>query len=357
MSIRSIPTFCMICLSLLSACAVRPAPAPSEAPETSRQFFAMNTLMSLRLSGPDREDALDAAIAEINRLDQLFSRTMDESDISRLNARAGDGTDVPLSPETADLLSDALRQGEETGGAFNITIAPIIDAWGFGAGGTDAYRVPSEEELSGLLPLTDPSALHVDQTAHTARLDRPGMEVDLGGIAKGYAADRLTELLEGYGVSSALLSLGSSTIALMGDNPSGEPWRVAVKDPQDQEEQILLLSLSDQVLSTSGAYEQQFTSAGVTYHHILDPETGYPADTGMLSVTVVADSGALTDAWSTALFVAGPEQALELWRTYGGFECILCLEDGRILITEGLEHQILYNKENPNDYTCQIVRR
>ena len=272
MSSRSIPAFCLICLGLLSACAVRPAPAPSEAPEASRQFFAMNTLMGLPALRSQSGGRAGRRHSGMTRFGPLFSRTMDESDISRLNASAGDGTDVPLSPETADLLSDALRQGEETGGAFNITIAPIIDAWGFGAGGSDAYRVPSEEALrSGLLPLTDPSALHVDQTAHTARLDRPRMEVDLGGIAKGYAADRLTELLEGYGVSSALLSLGSSTIALMGDNPSGEPWRVAVKDPQDQEEQILLLSLSDQVLSTSGAYEQQFTSDGVTYHHILRP--------------------------------------------------------------------------------------
>lgn len=356
MSSRAIPTFFLLSALLLSSCAL-PGGGSSAPEPAQRQFFAMNTLMTLQITGEEAEDALSAAVEEVNRLDRLFSRSQSESDIARLNAHAGDGTDVPLSPETTELLSLALEETSATAGAFDVTVAPVIDAWGFGTGDAGQYRLPSEGELEALLPLVDSAALHVDTAGNTARLDRSGMEVDLGGIAKGYTADRLVELLGEYDVSSALLNLGSSTITLVGNNPSGQPWRVALKDPQDEEQQILLLSLSDQALSTSGAYEQHFEENGVTYHHILDPRTGYPAQTGILSVTVVSDNGARADALSTALFVAGPEQALELWRADDSFECVLCLEDGRILITQGLEDQFLYNEEDSHGYTCEIVRR
>ena len=315
----------------------------------------MDTLMRVQLSGPKAEAAVQAAVAEVNRLDRLLSRTGEDSDVARINAHAGDGGEVTVSQETAVLLAQALEASAATGGAFDVTIAPVMDAWGFGTSEAE-LRVPAQDELSALLPLVDSGALHVDTTRNTARLDAPGAELDLGGIAKGYAADRLMALLSGYDVSSALLNLGSSTIAALGTRPDGGPWRIALRDPQDEDGQLLVLALSDQVLSTSGGYERFFEADGVVYHHILDPETGMPARSGLLSVTVVSDQGAEADALSTALYVMGPEQALDFWRTRDTFECILCLDDGTVLVTEGLEDAVTF-KGDVNGYTCEIVRR
>ena len=176
MSIRSIPTFLLLSALLLSSCAL-PSGEPPAAEPSQRQFFAMNTLMTLQVTGAESEDALSAAVEEVNRLDRLFSRRQAESDIARLNAHAGDGTDVPLSPETTELLSIALEETAATDGAFDVTVAPVIDAWGFGTGDAGQYRLPPEGELEALLPLVDRAALHVDAAQNTARLDRSGMEV------------------------------------------------------------------------------------------------------------------------------------------------------------------------------------
>lgn len=349
MSSRFIPALCALLLFLLPGC------AQTQAEPTIRNFFAMDTVMSIQVYGPESETAADAAVSEVNQLEKLFSRTLDKSDIAQLNACAGDGTAVSLSPETVALLSKAQENSSATAGAFDPTIAPVMDAWGFGTS-KDTFRVPSSTELSSLLPLVNYTALKLNAQTNTAQLESPGMEVDLGGIAKGYAADRLVSLLNDSGITSALLNLGSSTVTALGNRPDGTPWRIALRDPQQEDQQLLILELSDQALSTSGGYERFFEENGVTYHHILDPETGYPAQSGLLSVTIVAKNGAMADAWSTALYVLGPERALELWRARDDFECVLCCSDGTVLVTEGLEDALTFKGEN-NGYTYEIVRR
>ncbi len=341
----------LLSLALLSGCTPS-APAEDTA---SRQLFAMDAPMSLQLQGDRAAEALEAAVAEIQRLDALLDRNEPDSDLSRLNVAAGSGTPVSLDGETLEVLEEALRYGSESGGAFDCTIAPVMDAWGFGGDG-EHYRVPDAGELSTLLSLVDSSALQVDQSAGTAELTRSGMEVDLGGIAKGYTADRLTALAGEYQLTGALFDLGSSTIAAVGERPGGGAWRIALRDPADAEQRLGVLSLQNESLSTSGSYERYFTQDGVTYHHILDPETGYPAETGLLSVTVVAENAALADAWSTALFVLGEDRALELWKNRTDFEYILCCSDGRVLVTEGLEDTFTFEGD-AYGYTCEILRR
>lgn len=336
---------------LLAGC----APAQPAEEGASRTLFAMDAPMSLQIYGDREQEALEAAVAEIQNLDALLDRNEPDSDLSRLNAAAGSGTPVALDGETLDVLEEALRCSADSGGAFDCTIAPLMDAWGFGGDG-EHYRVPEESELSSLLSLVDSSSLRVDRDAGTAELARSGMEVDLGGIAKGYAADRLTALMAEYGVTSALLDLGSSTMAAVGERPGGGAWRIALRDPADAEQRLGVLSLQDASLSTSGSYERYFTQDGVTYHHILDPDTGYPAQTGLLSVTVVGENAALADAWSTALFVLGEDKALELWKSRDDFDCILCCSDGRVLVTEGLEDRFAFEGD-AYGYTCEILRR
>ena len=317
-----------------------------------RQFFAMDTTMQITVYGEHQEEAASAVVAEINRLEQLFSRTRDTSQIAQINAHAGDGTAVSVSQEVAELLSLGQAYTAQTQGAFDMTVAPLMDAWGFTQ---DAFRVPSQTELDELLPLVDAQALEVDAQEGTARLTQSGMELDLGGIAKGYAAGQCVELLRSYGVESALLQLGGN-ITAMGTRYDGKPWQVAVRDPQNTEDYLCVLPLQDVTASTSGGYERFFEWEGKTYHHILDPATGYPAQSGLLSVTVISPDTARNDALSTALFVMGEEAALDLWREDGDFEALLVCDDGRVLITEGLEEGLDFRGEG-NGYTYEIVRR
>lgn len=346
---------CLPLLLLLTAC------APAEA---RQQFFAMDTTMTVTLYGKGGADALTAVQQEVFRLDALFSRTKPGSDVSRLNANAGAlPQGVEIDQDTGDLLSKAASIGEMTDGALDVTIAPVMDAWGFGAASSfqeSEFRVPTQAELDKLLPLVDSGKLHLDGHAlgRLAWLDEPGMAVDLGAVAKGYTADKVRDLLLEAGVTSALLDLGGN-VTVMGTKADGGPWRVGIKDPAAPASSYCILSLSDQTASTSGGYERNFVENGITYHHIIDPHTGYPAESGLLAVTAVSADGTLADALSTACFVLGVDKALDLWRDQGeakGFDLVLVGTGGHVWITEGLEPGLDFLGEEAG-YTYEIVRR
>ena len=315
----------------------------------SLQFFSMDTLMTVTAYGPNAQDGVQAARDAVNRLDGLLSRTDPDSQISSLNAHAGDGRLVEVEPEVAELLSFAQSVSRMLPGDFDVTIAPVMDAWGFT---TEERHVPAAEELSAALTLVDSSRLEVEGSA--ARLLAPGMEVDLGAVAKGFAAGEAEEALRAAGVEQATLDLGGN-VTVVGARPDGEPWRVAVKDPRNTDSYLCVLSLEDRTISTSGGYERYFEEDGVRYHHIIDPETGYPADSGLLSVTVVAADHVLADALSTALFVAGEEGALDFWRSRDDVELVLCTDDGRVVVTQGLEDA--FQPWEDGGYAYETARR
>lgn len=338
----------LLSIVLLAGCT--PQQAATEPAQV--QFFAMDTLMSIRVYNEGGEDAVQAARQEVERLDKLLSRTDADSTISALNSHAGDGTMVSLEPEVTQLLSFAKSVSELLPGDFDITIAPVMDAWGFT---TEERHVPSEEDLSAAMALVDSSLFTVDESASAARLEQAGMEVDLGAIAKGFTAAQAEAVLRENGATSALLDLGGNVTAI-GSKLDDTAWQVAVKDPQNTEEALCVLSLTDQTASTSGGYERYFEEDGVTYHHIIDPKTGYPADSGLRSVTVISSNHMLADALSTALFVAGPEEALDFWRSRDDFELVLCTDDNRVIVTEGLEAGYRPAGED-RGYTYEIARR
>ena len=290
-----------------------------------RTFFAMDTVMTLRLYEGGDENTLDQAEARVRELEGLWSVTDGASEISTLNH---DGS-AELSPETADLLRTALGMCERTGGALDISTYPILRAWGFTTG---EYAVPEEEEIAALLPMVDYTQVMQDGTC--ASLPE-GMEIDLGSVAKGCAGWRLAHLLKENGVTSALLDLGGN-IQTVGAKPDGSPWRVAIRNPAG-EGNVGVVEVVDQAVVTSGGYERYFEEDGVRYWHIIDPKTGAPARSGLASVTVVGESGLLCDGLSTALFVMGREGALEHWRQHRDFEAVLVSEDGSVTITAGLE--------------------
>lgn len=322
------------------------------ASQAQEQFFTMDTVMSITVYGKGAEQAASAARQEVESLNDLLSRTDADSLISQLNAHAGDGTAVEMDQDTLELLSFAKSVSQLLPGCFDITIAPVMDAWGFT--GEDRH-VPDDDTLAAAMALVDSDKLLVDEDGGTARLEEAGMAVDLGAIAKGYAASRAEAVLREAGVSSALLDLGRN-ITVIGPKADGTAWRVGVADPDDDSQYLCVLSLEDVTLSTSGGYERWFEENGVRYHHIIDPKTGYPADSGLKSVTVVSQNHLLADALSTTLFVAGEEDALDFWRSRDDFELVLCTNDGRVIITEGLENGSEFTGEELG-YVCEIARR
>ncbi len=291
----------------------------------SSTIFAMDTVMELTVYGDAA--VLDSAEAQIFRLEDLLSVTDPASEIYTLNQTGS----CALSEETGVLLEQALALCDRTGGALDLSIYPVVRAWGFTTG---AYQVPSDADISELLEQVDYTRIQYDPDTGIARLP-DGMEIDLGSIAKGYTGDSLVELLRENGVTSALLNLGGNIQAL-GSKPDGSPWRIAVQAP-DGDGYIGILELTDKAAITSGGYERYFEQDGEIYWHIIDPATGAPARSGLISVTIVGSSGTLCDGLSTSLFVMGLEDAAALWRASDDFEAVFVDEDGDVIITEGLE--------------------
>ena len=324
---------------------------PDEAQE-SIQVIAMDTAMVLTAYGKESTRAVYDAEEEVRRLDALLSRTSGSSEISMLNGAGGEM--VPVGAEICTLIQTAGDFTEATGGAFDITIAPVVSAWGFT---TDSYQVPDREALQTLLESVGME--HVHLSGGSARLD-PGTMIDLGGIAKGYTADRVAEIFQEHAVPRGKVELGGN-ILVIGDKPDGTAWRVGVQDPKHPDEAdglVCVLNLTDAFAVTSGSYQRYFEQDGKRYHHIIDPATGCPADSGLTSVTVVADSargnGTMCDALSTALFVMGEDKALDFWRSgVYDFQLVLVTEDGRVVVTEGLKDGFVEMEES--GYTYEFV--
>ena len=292
-----------------------------------RELFAMDTFMQLKVYGGDAEKALDEISGLITELDRLLSATDKGSEIYALNESGS----ARVSEMTFDVISRSLAFSREIGGCFDLTLRPILRAWGFAGG---EYRIPSDEELGGLLASVGDGGIALDADTLTVALPE-GAELDLGALAKGYAADEAAAIVKRYGCTGAMLNLGSSTIFAVGEKPDGSKWRIAVKAP-DGSGTAGVIETSRCAVSTSGGYERCFTGEdGETYWHIMDPLTGRPARNGIASVTVITDDAFTGDGLSTALFVMGPDGAESLYRERGGFEFIMLMEDGSIFLTPG----------------------
>ena len=297
--------------------------------EKTIEIFAMDTYMTITVYGDNAESAAEKAGEEINRIDELLSTGNPESEISKLNSEKK----MKVSPETFDLIKRSKDIGSDTNGVFDITIYPVMRAWGF-AGGD--YRVPPELELREILNDVDYTEIELNEDDLTVRL-KDTMEVDLGGIAKGYTSDRLRDLLTDCGIEHALINLGGN-VYVLGNKTDGSDWRVAIMDPEDQSGYIGGVAVSDKAVITSGGYQRFFEEDGKRYIHIIDPSDGYPASSGLISATVVSDDGTLADALSTSLFIMGPDKAVDYWRANADkFECVLVEDDGTVLVTEGLK--------------------
>ena len=317
--------------------------APAQGPETAT-FFAMDTAMDFTVYG----DAalLDEAETLIGSLEEQVSVTDEHSDIYAID-HTGSGS---LSGNAAELMEQALELCRRTGGALDISVYPIVRAWGFTTG---SYQVPDEETIQSLLPLVDYTQIQYDAATGVVTLPE-GMEIDLGSVAKGYAGQLAAQMLREHGVQSALLNLGGN-VQTVGAKPDGSPWQIGIKDPQG-EDAMMVLSVEDQAVVTSGGYERYFEQDGQTYWHIMDPSTGHPADNGLISVTIVGDEGVVCDGLSTALFVMGLEKAADLWAQSGDFEAVFVTASGEVYITEGLRDHFALT-ERYADTPVSVIER
>ena len=299
---------------------------PLAAESQSVDLFAMDTAMTLTAYGSHAADALDAASSEVERLDALFSISSESGDIYALNRDHS----ATLHEDTQALLKRALEVSDSTDGIFDCTIEPVMDAWGFT---TQNYRVPSADELQQMLTHVDYKQVQQNGSDVSIPVD---VQVDLGGIAKGYTSDRIMQVLADDGVTSGIVSLGGNVQAL-GCKPDGSKWRVAVQDPNDEGENFAVVEIADEAVITSGGYQRYFEEDGATYHHIIDPRTGYPADSGVISSTIISHDGTLADGLSTSLFIMGVDDALDYWRAHSDeFDAILMDENGTVYVTDGI---------------------
>ena len=314
------------------------------------QMFAMDTFIDLKAQGENGEKALLEAEKEINRLEKLFSATIEQSEIFAINQYAAKQT-VNVSKDTFDLIEKAKEYCNITEGAFDITIAPVVKAWGFTE---EVKRVPSDEEIQQKLQLADNNKLHIDKQNSTVYLEYENMSIDLGGIAKGYASDKVNEILKKNDVSSAVISLGGN-VSVTGKRPDGTKWRIAVQDPMNSEGYVGILNVEDTSVITSGVYQRFFEQDGKKYHHIIDTKTGKPTQTGLLSVTIVCDDGAMADALSTSVMVAGLQKGSELWRKLGNFGMIVITDSNEMYISEDIED--IFEVSDNVEYTIHIIQK
>ena len=265
---------------------------------------------------------VDEAFDEVDRIDRLMSHYKADSPLSRLNRDAASGP-VTVEPELFDFIADAMRYTRDSDGAFDITVGPLMKVWGFFRG---EGRVPPEDELAAARRHIGGGHVMLNPAARTIAFDDAGVELDLGGIAKGYAVDRVARLLGQRRIAAALISAGGSTIYGLGAPPGRAGWDVVIQDPIDPRTTALTVHLKDRALSVAGSSEKFFEAGGVRYSHIMDPRTGRPVQ-GVLSVAVLASSGTAGDALDDAFFVLGPEKSRAYLNQVPGTDVFFFLPD------------------------------
>lgn len=314
--------------------------------EYTSDVFAMDTYMTLTAYGENAQEAVEAGIAEIQRLDDLLSTGKDTSEVAQINANGGG----VLSEDTDYLVKRALDIYQSTNGAFDISIYPVMQLWGFTTGN---FAVPSESDLAAKLALVDAGKIILSEENGQASISLPeGMEIDLGGIAKGYTSGRVMDVMKSYGIKSAVINLGGNAHVL-GNKTDGSQWKVGIQDPEDENGYLGGVSVTDKAIITSGGYERYFVDedTGVKYHHIIDPKTGYSANNGLISVTIVSADSTLADGLSTSLFVLGTEDAITYCEEHcaeDGFDAIMEDEDGKLYITDDIYDDFINMNNNKN---------
>lgn len=310
----------------------------SQSVVVKRAQMHMGTLVSITAVASSKESAhtaIQAGFGEIKRLEQLLSTWIPESELSQVNAAAG-RQPVTVSDETLDIVARSLEMARLTDGGFNIAVGPAVEAWSV----TERQRIPSHEELQQLKTLVDWTSIQINMEARTIFLPRKGMRIDVGGIGKGYAADRAAEEMKRAGTHGGVVAL-SGDIKTFGVLPDAAGFPVGIKHPRQEGALIAIIDLKDEAISTAGDYERFFERDGVRYHHILDPQTLRPARSCQ-SVTVIGKEGTVADGLDTGIFVLGSERGMALVERLSDVEAVIIDDQGKVTVSSGLRSRLRY---------------
>ncbi len=310
-------------------------------PISACSYDLLHTVTTIQIYDSTDYDILYECFALIDRYEKIFSRTLEASEVYRINH--GDGTEFTVSEELKDILEASLKYGNLSNGALDVSIAPVSSLWDFSSL-THEVSVPDPAVLQDAMALVDYN--NISLSGNTLAFAKEGMQLELGAIAKGYIADRVKDLLISHGITSAVINLGGN-ILLVGDklntDATTQPFRLGIQKPFEDRDSVLIAicELSDVSMVSSGIYERYFyDEQGTFYHHILDSKTGYPTDTGLLQVTIISDSSATGDALSTSCFALGLEKGMELVHSLENVYAVFMTTDGKLHFSNGFLENI-----------------
>ena len=297
------------------------------------QVFNMGTVIINHVTGEHPQSVLHEVQDEISRLNRLLSRFVEASDISRVNRGAG-RSPIKVSEETFQLLSDSLGYSKLSQGLWDMTICPLVMLW------EEAKReltVPGRQMIEKAKALVGYQDVILNEEAKSVFLPKAKQAIDLGGIGKGYAADQIIRLFKSHQIDSGFTNFGGN-VSAVGSKPDGTPWNIGIQHPRNPQELVGLVPVIDKSVVTSGDYQRFYRATdGNHYHHIIDPKTGYPSDSGLISTTIIADSSATADALSTLTFLSGLERSKDILKDYEGVEAVLIDKHLTVYLTKGIK--------------------
>ncbi|NMA68112.1 MAG: FAD:protein FMN transferase [Desulfitobacterium sp.] len=326
--------------------------SPQDSPEEEPQMwnyedFAMGTVITQKVYGVNVQEIMEEVMEELANLEALLTFNAPGGDVNKLNENAGKNS-VELNPHTIAILNKSQEVAEVSGGAFDVTVGPLVKAWGIG---TEQPQLLEESDLEELLPLINYRDLIIE--GNKAFLKNEGQMVDLGGIAKGYAGDIAAEIYRSHGIDSAFINLGGNVVTI-GSKPDGSPWAVGINDPRspiaekmsnNRDYHVGAVTVVNKSVVTAGDDQRYFLYEGERFHHILDPHTGYPAQSDLMSVTLITETSLEADALDTAAYILGLEQGMEMLKKYGSVEAVFITKDKKIYVTEGIKEDFHFLDE------------
>lgn len=328
-------TFLALLAVLVLGCGAALKLRPKATEPISRSDFLLNTFITITLYDTEDTSILEDCVELCREYENRFSKTIPSSEVYKMNHRAPEEAVFTLSQDAADLLRTGLKYSEISDGAFDLTIEPLSTLWNFSSGNA---VIPPEAEIAAAAARVDYRNLKLED--NTLTFLSPDTTLDLGSIAKGFIADRLKEFLVSRGVKSAIINLGGNVLCV-GSRPDGSPFLIGLQTPfEDHNTTFANLAIHDMSVVSSGVYERHFVIDGTNYHHLLNPETGYPFDNGLISVTIVSPASVDGDALSTTCFSLGLEKGLELINSMDGIYAFFMTEDREVHYSEGAEELI-----------------
>ena len=308
-----------------------------ERPEVVKSSYALGTIINLKVLGSKGEKAIEEAIEKLNYIDDKMSAFKEDSDISKITSKAGVNSET-VSKDTYFVVKKAVEYSKILEGTFDPTIRPLVKLWNIG---TKEESIPEESQIEEALKFINYKDVILDESNNSIMLKHKKQALDVGGIAKGFAADEVRDIFYKHKIKSALIDLGGNIFAL-GNKDDGTPWKVGIQNPfKPRGEYIGILSVKNKSVVTSGNYEKYFIKDGERFHHIIDPKTGYPSQSKIISATIISDNSIDGDGLSTGVYILGIDKALKIIEAIEGIDAIFITEDKKVYKTSGIDKNIL----------------